>query len=164
MTRCLKKIIKRTMLRLFQWKNYNCQFFIFSTKILLILLRCDTIEKIIHYDTSAMKHFLTSVSLQHEPKASDVITLVKKTFFRTSIVRNFISRGVKMRISAREAWYNIIYNNILWYNNILRNKGRKATISTRSLCVTYTIFHNRSIVNSALWWLCSSPESSDSMP
>ena len=58
---------------------------------------------IVHYDTSAMKHFLTSVSLQHEPKASDVITLVKKTFFRTSIVRHFISRGVKMRISAREA-------------------------------------------------------------
>ena len=57
----------------------------------------------VHYDTSAMKRFLTSVSLQHEPKASDVITLVKKTFIRTSIVRNFISRGVKMRISAREA-------------------------------------------------------------
>ena len=51
--------------------------------------------KIVHYDTS--------VSLQHEPKASDVITLVKKTFFRTSIVRNFIYRGVKMRISARKA-------------------------------------------------------------
>ena len=50
-----------------------------------------------------MKRFLTSVSLQHEPKARDVITLVKKTFFRTSIVRNFISRGVKMRISARDA-------------------------------------------------------------
>ena len=50
-----------------------------------------------------MKRFLTSVSLQHEPKASDVITLVKKTFFRTSIVRNFILRGVKMGISAREA-------------------------------------------------------------
>ena len=50
-----------------------------------------------------MKRFLTSVSLQHEPKASDVITLVKKTFFRTSIVRNFISRRVKMRIPAREA-------------------------------------------------------------
>ena len=30
-----------------------------------------------------MKRFLTSVSLQHEPKASDVITLVKKTFVRT---------------------------------------------------------------------------------
>ena len=50
-----------------------------------------------------MKRFLTSVSLQHEPKASDVITLVKKTFLRTSIVRNFISRGVKMRIPARKA-------------------------------------------------------------
>ena len=46
---------------------------------------------IVHYDTSAMKRFLTSVSLQHEPKASDVI------------LRNFISRGMKMRISAREA-------------------------------------------------------------
>ena len=47
-----------------------------------------------------MKRFLTRVSLQHEPKASDVITLVNKTFFRTSIVRNFISRGVKMRSYA----------------------------------------------------------------
>ena len=55
---------------------------------------------IVHYDTSAMKRFLTSVSLQHESKASDVITLVTKTFFRTSIVRNFISRSVKMRISG----------------------------------------------------------------
>ena len=36
---------------------------------------------IVHYDTSAIKRFLTSVSLQHEPKASDVITLVKKTFY-----------------------------------------------------------------------------------
>ena len=61
------------------------------------------VSTIVHYDTSAMKRFLTSVSLQHESKASDVITLVKKTFVRTSIVRNFISRGVKIRISAREA-------------------------------------------------------------
>ena len=36
---------------------------------------------IVHYAASAMKRFLTSVSLQHEPKASDVIRLVKKTFF-----------------------------------------------------------------------------------
>ena len=28
-----------------------------------------------------MKRYLTSVSLQHEPKASDIITLVKKMFF-----------------------------------------------------------------------------------
>ena len=61
------------------------------------------VDGIVHYDTSAMKRILTSVSLQHEPKASDVNALVKKTFFRTSIVRNFISRGVKMQISAREA-------------------------------------------------------------
>ena len=58
---------------------------------------------IVHYDTSAMRRFLTSVSLQHEPKTTDVTTLVKKTFFRTSIVRNFISLSLKMRISAREA-------------------------------------------------------------
>ena len=38
-------------------------------------------QRIVHYATSAMKRFLTSVSLKHEPKASDVITLVKKTFF-----------------------------------------------------------------------------------
>ena len=38
-------------------------------------------QLIVHYATSAMKRFLTSVSLQHEPKTSDVITLVKKTFF-----------------------------------------------------------------------------------
>ena len=37
--------------------------------------------KLVHWDTSAMKRFLMSASLQHEPKASDVITLVKKTFF-----------------------------------------------------------------------------------
>ena len=28
-----------------------------------------------------MKRLLTSVSFQHEPKASDGITLIKKTFF-----------------------------------------------------------------------------------
>ena len=47
-----------------------------------------------------MKRFLTSVSLQHEPKASDVITLVKKTFF------------------ARVA-YEILYPEV-WNKNILR--------------------------------------------
>ena len=34
----------------------------------------------ISYDTRAKNVFLTSVSLQHEPKASDVITLVRKRF------------------------------------------------------------------------------------
>ena len=42
--------------------------------------KCRMCERIVHYDTSAIKLFLTSLSLQHEPKASDVITLVKKTF------------------------------------------------------------------------------------
>ena len=39
------------------------------------------LEFIVHYDRSAIKRFLTSVGLQHELKANDVITLVKKTFF-----------------------------------------------------------------------------------
>ena len=56
---------------------------------------------IVHYDTSAMKRFLTSVSLQHEPKTSDVITLAR--VFRTIIVWNFILRGVKMQIFGRES-------------------------------------------------------------
>ena len=47
-----------------------------------LLSRCRPIAaRIVHYATSAMKRFLTSVSLQHEPMVSDVITLVKKTFF-----------------------------------------------------------------------------------
>ena len=41
-------------------------------------------KPIVHYDTSAMKRCQENV-------------------FRTSIVRNFILRGMKMRISAREA-------------------------------------------------------------
>ena len=52
---------------------------------LTVYLRCvfrrALTKLIVHYATSAMKRFLTSVNLQHEPKASDVITLVKKTFF-----------------------------------------------------------------------------------
>ena len=47
---------------------------------------------IVHYDTSAMKRFLTSVSHTRQ-----------ENVFSTSIVRNFISRGIKMRISAHEA-------------------------------------------------------------
>ena len=78
-------------------KQRPARFICFKTRKHMVFVR------VLKNSTSAMKPFLTSVSLQHEPKASDVITLVKKTFFRTSIVRNFISRGVKMRISAREA-------------------------------------------------------------
>ena len=55
---------------------------------------------IVHYATSAMKRFLTSVSLQHEPKASDVITLVKKTVFA--------------RVS-----YEILYHEV-WNKNFFR--------------------------------------------
>ena len=33
-----------------------------------------------------------------------------------------------------------------------------------SLCVTYTIFHNLSIVNSALWCLYRGAKNSDSQP
>lgn len=38
------------------------------------------IGKIVYYTTRAIKLFLTSVSLQHEPKASVAITRVRKTF------------------------------------------------------------------------------------
>ena len=47
-----------------------------------------------------MKRFLTSVSLQHEPKASDVITLVKKTF---------VAR-VSYEILYHEVWKKDIFN------------------------------------------------------
>ena len=55
------------------WNGYSMPKFGLGTYLVSIL--------IVHYDTSGMKSFLTSVSLQHEPKPSDVITLVKKTFF-----------------------------------------------------------------------------------
>ena len=89
--------------KLYHFPNKKITNFINFTILFYKMKKIKFINKIVHYDTSAMKRFLTSVSLQHEPKASDVITLVKKTFFRTSIVRNFTSRGVKMRISAHEA-------------------------------------------------------------
>ena len=63
----------------FFWVSVKC-----VRKISSVLKKCAETEKcakIVHYDTSAMKRFLTSVSLQHEPQASDVITLVKKTLF-----------------------------------------------------------------------------------
>ena len=46
-----------------------------------------------------MKRFLTSVSLHHEPKASDVVTLVKKTFFAR----------VSYEILYHEVWNKISY-------------------------------------------------------
>ena len=56
--------------------------FFFNLQTIILSIRLEIIlRKIVHYATSAMKRFLKSVSLQHEPKASDVITLVKKTFF-----------------------------------------------------------------------------------
>ena len=64
-----------------------------------------------------MKPFLRSVSLQHGPKASDVITLVKKTFVaRVSyeiLYHEVISRGfthasrADIRILHTEWWKNI---------------------------------------------------------
>ena len=48
------------------------------TRVEVVASPCDVI---VHYDTSAMKLFLMSVSSQHDPKASNVITLVKKKFF-----------------------------------------------------------------------------------
>ena len=54
-----------------------------------------------------MKRFLTSVSLQHEPKASDVITLVKKTFFAR----------VSYEILYHEVWNKIFYITYREYKN-----------------------------------------------
>ena len=73
-----------------------------------------------------MKRFLTSVSLQHEPKASDVITLVKKTFFRTSIVRNF----------THSEWYKRTLLGRLWLfgkgkNRLLFGRLWNAVITSR---------------------------------
>ena len=65
---------------------------------------------VVHYDTSAMKRFLASVSLQHEPKVSDVITLVNKTFFAR----------VSYEILYHEVWKWVLSNRILhteWYKN-----------------------------------------------
>ena len=61
----------------------------------------ESLYVIVHYATSAMKRFMTSVSLQHEPKASDVITLVKKTFFAR----------VSYEILYHEVWNKISYLN-----------------------------------------------------
>ena len=68
---------------LFEFQNYQLEDFQFQhSQYRFELYRKFIFPKlIVHYATSAMKRFLTSVSLQHEPKASDVITLVKKTFF-----------------------------------------------------------------------------------
>ena len=61
-----------------------------------------------------MKRFLTSVSLQHEPKASDVITLVKKTFFARvsyqilfhtrSEIKNFFDLNFKILGNFYKHW------------------------------------------------------------
>ena len=83
-------------------------------------------ETIIHYDTSAIRLFLTSVSLKHEPKVSDVITLVKKTFFgrvsyeilHTEWYKIYIthlismSRVIKFETSSYLVTSNLIYNHI----------------------------------------------------
>ena len=47
--------------------------------------------------------FLTLGKKVRVASSQTISRWIKETFFRTSIVRNFISRGVKMRISAREA-------------------------------------------------------------
>ena len=59
---------------------------------------------IVNYATSAMKLLLMSVSLQHEPKASDVITLVKKTFFAR----------VSYKILYHEVWNKLNLSSIVF--------------------------------------------------
>ena len=52
--------------------------------------------KIVHYDTSAMKRFLTSVSLQHEPKARNFIFYfsIKWISAREACVKPHFTHGV----------------------------------------------------------------------
>ena len=68
-----------------------------------MLGRVVKIEKIVHYDTSANKRFLDKCDYITRLRLVLQTHARQKTFHRTRIVRNFISRGVKMRISARKA-------------------------------------------------------------
>ena len=66
-------------------------------------------HKIVYYDTSAIKLFLTSVSLQHEPRASDVITLVKKTFSHEYRTKFYITRCENADFRTRSVRKNAFY-------------------------------------------------------
>ena len=82
---------------------------ILKWKFICTLSRYATFIKIVHYDTSAIKLFLTSVSLQHEPKVSDVIRLVKKTFFARVSYEILYHEVWKWGILHTE-WYKHYYN------------------------------------------------------
>ena len=83
---------------------------------------------IVHYATSAMKRFLTSVSLQHEPKASDVITLVKKTFFAR----------VSYEILYHEVWNKSYY--FLSFSLFLsKGLAREKLCRTDQLCYKFLL-------------------------
>ena len=61
-----------------------------------------------------MKRFLTSVSLQHEPKASDVITLVKKTFV-ARVSYEILYHEVWNKYSLLDLNLSFIYNVEIYY-------------------------------------------------
>ena len=56
-----------------------------------------------------MKRFLTSVSLQYEPKASDVITLVKKTFSHEYRMEFYITRCENANFRTRSVRKTAFY-------------------------------------------------------
>ena len=56
-----------------------------------------------HHTVTVAAHVWLGSNSTLRYECDETFSDVKKTFIRTSIVRNFISRGVKMRISAREA-------------------------------------------------------------
>ena len=68
---------------------------------------------------SAMKLCLTSVSLQHEPKASDAITLIKKTFFaRVSyeiLYHEVWECGFPHNCILHTKWYKIYISEVVFF-------------------------------------------------
>ena len=67
-----------------------------------------------------MKRFLTSLSLQHEPKASDVITFVKKTFSHEYRTKFYITRCENADFCTRSVRKSA-FTHSEWYKNMTRD-------------------------------------------
>ena len=90
-------------------ERWNCNIFFMYIKYTFKHLTHTYTYTIVHYDTSAIKLFLTSVSLQHEPKASDIITLVKKTFPHECHTKFYIMRRENADFCTRSVCKTAIY-------------------------------------------------------
>ena len=86
-----------------------------------------------------MKRFLTSVRLQHEPKVSDVITLVKKTFFA--------------RVSY-EILYHEVWNKILKIVRVMVRVVFKKRVSRKTRLKFWVLF----IAQVAVWEMPDTPQ------